>query len=390
MAIDAPALYDLTIRDAAALLSSGQITAVELTEAVLHRVLETEPVLHAYVTVVGDQALETAKRIDAQGATGGGLAGVPLSLKDLYDVAGIRTGAGSRSREQRVAETDSTVAARVRDAGAVLIGKSVTHEFGLGVTSPPARNPWDPARIPGGSSGGAAAAVAAGSSLGAFGTDTGCSARLPAALTGLVGFKPTFGRVGRGGVVPLSWSHDHVGTIARTVIDCALLLHAVAGVDPRDPATFAEPLPAISEHSWRDTTGMRIGVPRNFFFDDLDPDVDCAVRAGIETLISLGAQPVDVRVPDMELTLPVALLSSLIEGAAVHRTALPRRPLRAGDPHAAQGGNTASRHRVHPGSARADANQALDAHGVREQQAGRPRHADRSHHGPPRRTRALR
>jgi len=316
------ALADLTIAEAADALHRGELTSLELTEAVLQRLLETEPILSAYTCVLAEQALDAARQADRHGGFSGGLRGIPVSLKDLYDVAGVVTTAGSASRKNAVATTDATVVARLRQHGAVITGKTATHEFALGVTTPAARNAWDPARIPGGSSGGAGASVAAGSSLGAFGTDTGCSIRLPASLNGVVGLKPTYGMVGRGGIVPLSWSHDHAGPIARTVADCALLLAAVAGPDERDPASCGAPAPAPSPGRWQDATGLRIGVPVNFFFEGADPEIETAVREAIGTLVSLGAKAVEVTVPQMELTLPVVLMSSLVEGAAYHRHSL--------------------------------------------------------------------
>jgi aspartyl-tRNA(Asn)/glutamyl-tRNA(Gln) amidotransferase subunit A len=316
------ALAELTITEAAELLRRKELTSVELTEAVLQRTLETEPIVSAYTCVLGEQALEAARQADAHGGFDGGIRGIPVSLKDLYNMAGVVTTAGSPSRRNAVASTDATVTARLRERGAVITGKTATHEFALGVTTPASRNAWDPSRIPGGSSGGAGASVAVGSSLGAFGTDTGCSIRLPASLNGITGLKPTYGLVGRGGLVPLSWSHDHAGPLARTVLDCAVLLEAVAGLDPRDPASTGEAAPNPSPERWQDAAGRRIGVPANFFFDGVDPEIESAVRAGIDALVSLGAQPVAVEISQMELTLPVVLASSLVEGAAYHRHGL--------------------------------------------------------------------
>jgi aspartyl-tRNA(Asn)/glutamyl-tRNA(Gln) amidotransferase subunit A len=317
-----PGLADLTIAAAADVLRDGHASSEELTEAVLQRALDTEPIVSAYACLLADQALEQAREADGRGGYDGGLRGIPLSLKDLYDVAGVATTAGSASRAGRCADRDAVVTRRLCDAGAVITGKTHTHEFALGVTTPQSRNAYDPRRTPGGSSGGAGASVAVGSSLGAFGTDTGCSVRLPAALNNLVGLKPTYGLVPRTGVVPLSWSHDHAGPIARTVVDCAMLLRAAAGYDAGDPASRPASVPAVHPDRWADPRGLRVGVPTTFFFDDVAPDVGVAVREAIDTLAGQGVELVDVAITDMEMTLPVVLLASLVEGAAYHRDAL--------------------------------------------------------------------
>ncbi len=219
--------YELTIREAAQALRDGALSSVQLTDSVLHRIEATEPSLNAYITVTADLAREQAWAADRELAAGrdrGPLHGIPFALKDLIDTAGIPTTAGSGFLRDRVPASDASVWRRLREAGAVLTGKLGLHEFAFGATSNnphfgPVRNPWDRERIPGGSSGGSAAAVAAGSCLGALGTDTGGSIRIPASLCGVVGLMPTLGRVGRSGVVPLSWTLDHVGPLARTAED---------------------------------------------------------------------------------------------------------------------------------------------------------------------------
>src|SRR6266850_703164 len=259
-------LYQLTVREAARLVAERDVSALDLTEAVLARLEETEPALHAYATVMADEARQAARSVDAQDGPRGALAGVPIALKDLYDVTGVRTGGGSPSRDDHVAAADSFVTSRLREAGAVIIGKTVTHEFAFGVTSPPARCAWDPARTPGGSSGGSGAAVAAGSAIAALGTDTGASIRLPAALNGITGLKPTYGRVSRAGVIPLAWSCDHAGPLAKTVEDAAIVLQVIAGHDATDPGSAREPVPDFSDDIDAGLTGLRIGIPKNYFF----------------------------------------------------------------------------------------------------------------------------
>ncbi|MGO4757273.1 amidase, partial [Streptomyces sp. 2MCAF27] len=234
----------------------------------------------------------------AAGRHRGPLHGIPMGLKDLIDVAGTATSAGSRVRADHRAQADSTVAARLSAAGAVLVGKTHTHEFAYGLTTPQTHNAWDPDRVAGGSSGGSAVAVASGTATFALGTDTGGSIRVPAALNGVVGLKPTYGLVSRHGVTSLSWSLDHVGPITRTVEDAALVLTALAGHDPRDPASLTTP-PAMDYRpaAGTDLRGLRVGVPRTYYFDHIDPEVEAAVRRAIDQLQALGARLVEVEIP---------------------------------------------------------------------------------------------
>jgi aspartyl-tRNA(Asn)/glutamyl-tRNA(Gln) amidotransferase subunit A len=220
-----------------------------------------------------------------------------MGLKDLIDVAGIATSASSRVRAGHRAEANSTVAARLEAAGAVLVGKTHTHEFAYGLTTPQTSNAWDTGRVAGGSSGGSAVAVAAGAATFALGTDTGGSIRVPAALNGVVGLKPTYGLVPRHGVTSLSWSLDHVGPITRTVEDAALVLGTLTGHDPRDPASLTAPAARYRPDAGTDLTGLRVGVPRTYYFDHVDPEVEAAVRDAIDRLEELGAHLVEVEIP---------------------------------------------------------------------------------------------
>uniref|UniRef100_UPI0034DF453E amidase n=1 Tax=Streptomyces sp. PU-14G TaxID=2800808 RepID=UPI0034DF453E len=226
--------HELSLAAAAEAIRTRRLSPVELTEAVLDRLDHTEPLVGAYATVTAERALRTAHEAEREIAAGrlrGPLHGVPMGVKDLIDVAGVPTGAGSRVRAGHRAGSDSAVAARLAAAGAVLVGKTHTHEFAYGLTTPQTRNAWNRERVAGGSSGGSAVAVAAGSATFALGTDTGGSIRVPAALNGVVGLKPTYGLVPRTGVTPLSWSLDHVGPVTRTVEDAGLVLAALAGPD---------------------------------------------------------------------------------------------------------------------------------------------------------------
>jgi aspartyl-tRNA(Asn)/glutamyl-tRNA(Gln) amidotransferase subunit A len=245
------ALWYLTIREASALLRSGQLSPVELTRAFLQRIDHLDSTLQAYITVLPEQAMTAARVAEAEMLRGdykGPLHGIPIALKDLYDTKAIKTTASSRVMAQRVPGEDATTTARLAEAGTILLGKLAMHEFALGGPDPTcgfplARNPWNLAHIPGGSSSGSGTAVAAGLCMGSLGSCTGGSIRGPAAYCSMVGLKPTYGRVSRYGVVPLSWSLDHCGPMTWTIEDAALMLQAIAGYDPKDPSSSRAPVP---------------------------------------------------------------------------------------------------------------------------------------------------
>ncbi|MEU0252291.1 amidase [Streptomyces sp. NPDC006184] len=293
--------YEMSLARAAEEIRRRRLSPVELVDSVLERLERVEPQLAAYVTVTADRARESARaaeRAVAGGRPHGPLHGVPMGLKDLIDVAGTATTASSRVRAGHRANRDSTVAARLTAAGAVLVGKTQTHEFAYGLTTPQTRNAWDPDRVAGGSSGGSAVAVAAGAATFALGTDTGGSIRVPSALNGVVGLKPTYGLVPRLGVTSLAWSLDHVGPITRTVEDAGLVLAALVGHDPRNPAgPAADARPDRRPADEADLTGLRVGVPVNHYFERVDPEVERAVRRAVEKLEALGARPVEVEIP---------------------------------------------------------------------------------------------
>ncbi len=331
MPFSSSALCELTLAQAVNLLREREISALELIESTLDRIDQIQPTFQPFTAVFGDQALESARQVDALKRDRPPLAGIPIALKDLYDVAGERTGGGSRSREGHIAAADAEVTRRLRAAGAIIIGKTVTHEFAFGVTSPPARCAWDASRTPGGSSGGSGCAVAIGACSAALGTDTGCSVRLPASLNGIVGFKPTYGRVSRTGVIPLSWSCDHAGPLTKTVEDCAHLLGIIAGHDPADLGSAREPVPDFSDGLDAGLDGLRIGVPTNYFFDAVQPGVGQAVRSAIEVLGREGAELVEVEIPLVEFSVPIVMVLALVEGAAVHRRAMRAKADRYGE-----------------------------------------------------------
>jgi len=306
-------------------LTAGRLAAVTITEHVLDRIRRLDPSLHSFICLAPD-ALEQARQADAEthaGRSRGLLHGIPIGIKDNYLTADMPTTAGTTAPGVDFPRTDSAAAARLRAAGAILIGKTRTHEYAWGTVTPPVRNPWDLSRIPGGSSGGSGAAVAAGLCPAAMGSDTGGSIRIPASLCGTVGLKPTFGRISRTGIVPHSWSLDHAGPLTRSVADAALLLQVLAGEDATDPACSAAPVPdyraALNELS---VAGLRVAVIRNHFFGRNHPDVDAAVETAIAWFGGQGAVIRDVTLPNLEYGLGAIFAIELASSAAYHDVAL--------------------------------------------------------------------
>jgi len=325
----------LSIAEAADLIHRKKLSPVELTEACLQRIGSLDAHLRAFITVTRQEALATAQQAVSAIAGGnyrGPLHGIPLALKDLFDTAGVRTTAGSRITADRVPEEDAEATARLKAAGAVLLGKLNMHEFAYGVTGVNPHygatfNPWDPTHISGGSSSGSGAAVAAGMALGALGTDTGGSVRIPSSLCGITGLKPTYGRVSRRGVVPLSWALDHVGPMARSAADAALILKAIAGHDPGDETSSEEPVPDYAK-MLEDSRlkSLRVGVPREYFFDNVDAEVLAAVRGAISVLEELGAQVSEVSLPHIAEAPDAVNAIMLPEALAYHHRWLAERP----------------------------------------------------------------
>jgi len=295
----------LTLTRASELLRTKAVSSVELTRACLDRIEKYNSTLNAFITVTADQALTAAREMDMESRGRnwrGPLHGIPIAVKDNMDTAGIRTTAASELFKDRVPSEDADVVRRLKSAGAIIVGKTNLHEFAYGGSSSvsyfgPVRNPWALDRVPGGSSGGSAVAIAADLCFGAFGTDTAGSVRIPASYCGIVGLKPTYGRVSNRGVIPLSWTLDHVGPLSRTVADAALLLHAVSGFDPMDPASADASVPDYSRALKNRVAALRLGVPRAAFFDDLDPEVETAVDAAVAVLRKLTASNRDVQLP---------------------------------------------------------------------------------------------
>ncbi len=342
-------LFRLTIHEAAALLRRREVSSVELTQAVLERIYAVDNAVKAYLSLMPEAALESAAAADCalaaadDPATLPALLGIPLAIKDVILVEGAPATCGSKILEDFVPPFEATVTGKLRAAGAVLLGKTNTDEFAMGSSTENSayfttRNPWDLSRVPGGSSGGSAAAVAADECLGALGTDTGGSVRQPASLCGVVGLKPTYGRVSRYGLVAFASSLDQIGTLAKDVTDAALLLQAIAGHDPLDSTSVDSPVPdypaalglARSETGQSGVVsvalaglrpsqpkrGLRVGVPREYFVAGMQPEVEQAVRAAIDVLAALGAEVHEISLPHTEYALPVYYLIAPAEASA--------------------------------------------------------------------------
>ena len=285
----------LSLSEASRLLRQKKISPVELTQACLARIESLNPTLNAFITVTAESALAAARGAEAQIARGGWkgpLHGIPIAVKDLLDTAGVRTTAASALFKDRVAAEDAEAVRRLRAAGAVLLGKLNMHELAFGGSSAisyfgAVRNPWDVAYTPGGSSGGPAAAVASGLCYAALGSDTGGSIREPAAYCGIVGLKPTYGRVSTCGAIPLSWSLDHIGPMTRTVADAALVLQVIAGYDSRDPGSVDLPVPEYGTDIGASTSALRLGILQDYFYENLHPDIAAAMQSALSVLESL-------------------------------------------------------------------------------------------------------
>lgn len=295
----------------------GDLDPVGAVRAALAQISHTEDKIHAFAAVFADEALAVAQQQRDTGATGP-LAGVPVVVKDIYDVGGYRTGNGSLGAPEHLALEDSEAVRRLRAAGAIILGKTTTHEYAYGVNTPPTRNPWSLDRIPGGSSGGTGAAIAAGVTTAGLGTDTGGSIRIPAALCGVTGHKPTFGTVSRRGVSALSSTLDHTGPLGRTVDDVVALLEVIAGHDPADPFSSNAAVPDFRGEFGRGTQGLTIGIAEDYFCDRLDADVATTFEAALRTLERAGATIRPVTFPDVELSSDVVKVVCGVEAAAWH------------------------------------------------------------------------
>ena len=331
--VDLESVVWLTMEEAAAAMRSGRCSSHALTEMMLSRIETYDKALNAFMVVASEEALRAADVADeelSRGVDRGPLHGIPIAVKDLFDTAGVATTAGTKLWKDRVPESDATAVKRLREAGAVLLGKTGMHELAWGSTSVnphygAIRNPWKTDHHPGGSSGGSAVAVAAGMSFVALGTDTGCSVRQPAHCCGIVGYKPTFGLVSKAGVVPLAWSLDHVGVLARSVADAARTVMALAGPDDADPWCIDRAPPDVTHALGVSVDGGVIGVPRGWFFEDVDAESLALVEASLDIFRGLG-----VRVEDLELDgmaeVREAALTTFAEADAAHGATLSAHP----------------------------------------------------------------
>ena len=327
-------LYDWSLAQASEALRARQVSSVELTRACLARAESVNPRLNCFISIEGDEAMAAAERADdaiARGESRGPLHGVPLAHKDMFYRAGKVSTGGSKIRRDFVPTIDSAIAKRLDAAGAVWLGSLNMSEFaanpaGHNVHYGHCRNPWDPESIAGGSSSGSASAVAARACFGSIGSDTGGSVRLPAAICGLVGLKPTYGRVSRHGALPRSWSLDCVGPLARTVEDCAMLAAAISGRDPLDPTTADVPVPDYRALLGRGVGKLRLGVPSNFFFDNVHDSVRARLDAALDVLRELGFEIVEVTVPDQERLYTISDALGKSEAATMHGRWIKARP----------------------------------------------------------------
>ena len=315
--------FNMTIRDLHTALKSGHVSSVEATTAMLDRIASVEPQVGSFITVTPEQALADATSADRRIASGECdlLTGIPLALKDIFLTEGIRTTCGSRILENFVPPYSATSWEKLRDRGAVLLGKLNQDEFAMGSSNESSafgrcRNPWDTNCIPGGSSGGSAAAVAASEAIATLGTDTGGSIRQPASHCGCVGLKPTYGRVSRYGVIAYASSLDQVGPLTRDVTDCAIMLGAIAGHDPKDSTSVDTPVPDYAATMAQGVKGLKIGLPKEYFIAGLDPDVQKAMDAAIETYRSLGAEFVDISLPHTDYAVATYYLIATAEASS--------------------------------------------------------------------------
>lgn len=315
--------HNLTIQEIRQKLSSGELTSVELTRACLERIMATDDRLNAFVTVCEEEALAAAAAADQQLAAGKGalLTGIPVAVKDIFNTLDVRTTCGSKILDDYVSPYDATTVTKLREQGAVIVGKLNMDEFAMGSSGENSAvgavcNPWDTQRVPGGSSSGSAAAVAAGQVAATLGTDTGGSVRQPASHCGVVGLKPTYGRVSRYGVVAFASSLDQVGPLAGNVEDCALMLGVVAGYDPADSTSVDCPVPDYLENLKTGVAGKKIGLPKEYFIDGLDPDIKKAVDVAIETYRQLGAEIVEVSLPHTDYSVASYYLIAMAEASS--------------------------------------------------------------------------
>lgn len=316
--------YELTLEEASQKLSEKKLSSLELTESVLQRIKETQSKLNSFVLVTEEEALRTARLVDEKRAKGQNLsplAGIPIGLKDIFLTKGIRTTCCSRILSNFIPPYDSTVVRKLKENDFVLVGKLNQDEFAMGSSNENSfygavKNPWDLERTPGGSSGGSAAAVASDQCVGTFGTDTGGSIRQPASLSGVVGMKPTYGRVSRYGIIAFASSLDQVGPFGKRVADAALLLKAVAGHDPQDSTSANLAVPDYTKFLKKDVKGLCVGVPKEYFVEGMQKDVEKVTREAIHHIKKMGAKVIDISLPHTEYAVPTYYLVATAEASS--------------------------------------------------------------------------
>ena len=334
-----PENLPLSLADLAAALRERRLSPVEVVNTLLERIESEDAKLNTFITVLPARALEEAARAEKEILTGkyrGPLHGVPVGVKDLICTEGVRTTMGSDFFEDYIPDHSATVVSKLEEAGAILIGKTNTHEFAYGPTGDsshfgPTRNPHDLGKIPGGSSGGSGAAVAASLCYAALGSDTAASIRVPAALCGVVGMKPTFGRVSKSGAFPLAWTLDHIGPLSRTVEDNALLLNVLAGYDKQDPYSVDRPTEDFTGDLQHSVRGGAVGVPANHYFEHAEDEVEQRVREAVEIFRSLGAEVREVEITHLPETLKAQRIILAVEAYAIHKERLENEPERFGE-----------------------------------------------------------
>jgi len=305
-------LYQLTIHELQEKIRNGEVSSMDIVNSIFGRIDAVEEKVHAYITLMRESALEEARKADERIKAGEikALTGIPIALKDIYCTQGVRTTCGSRILDQFIPPYDATVITRLREAGAVFTGKTNMDEFAMGSSTETSyygatRNPWNLERIPGGSSGGSAAAVAADECIAALGSDTGGSIRQPAALCGVVGMKPTYGRVSRFGLIAFASSLDQIGPFTKDVEDCAILMNAIAGYDPRESTSVPVEVPDYRTFLNRGIEGWTVGIPKEYFIEGIDPEVRAAIEKVIQTVEGMGARCREISLPHTEYSVAV-------------------------------------------------------------------------------------
>ena len=316
-------LNQLTIHELQEKIKNGEVSATQITESVFNRINAVEERVHSYIRLMKDEALAAAQKADEEIKKGDikTLTGIPIALKDIVCTKGITTTCGSHILHNFVPPYDATVVEKLRDAGAVFVGKANMDEFAMGSSTEtsyfgPTRNPWDLERIPGGSSGGSATAVAADECIASIGSDTGGSIRQPAALCGVVGLKPTYGRVSRFGLIAFASSLDQIGPFTKDVEDCAIMMNVLAGYDPRESTSVPAEVPDYRQFAGRDIKGWKIGIPKEYFIEGIDPEVSAAIKKAIAVIEKCGGQCVDISLPHTEYCLAVYYIIAPAEASS--------------------------------------------------------------------------